>query len=62
MDRHENPAQAPGGHLVATTAVDLTRHRGQGNGLRIHVVIFGLVSLAGLVAFVTLIATASTHM
>ena len=40
-------------------AVDLTRHHGQGNGLRLHGIYFAAVSLAALLIVIAVIALAS---
>ena len=42
--------------------VDLTRHRGQGNGVRVHGIYFAVVSLAALVLVIAFIAFAGTKM
>jgi hypothetical protein len=54
-------------HEIQTGSVSAPAHthvsRGShGNGLRIHVLLFGLLSFAVLVGFVSLIAAASTRM
>jgi hypothetical protein len=41
---------------AAASRSDLTRHHGQGNGLRIHLVYFVAVSLVALVALIAAIA------
>ncbi|MCX6399718.1 MAG: hypothetical protein NTX33_07305 [Propionibacteriales bacterium] len=42
--------------------VDLTRHHGQGNGLRVHTVYFAVVSLVGLVLVIVAASLAATMM
>ncbi len=42
--------------------VDLTRSRGQGNGLRVHGIYFAVVSIAVLIVFIVAIALASGRM
>lgn len=41
---------------AAASHGDLTRHHGQGNGIRIHLVYFGAVSLFALLSLLALIA------
>lgn len=41
---------------------DLTRHHGQGNGLRVHGIYFGVVSLVALVLVIGAIVLASRMM
>lgn len=40
---------------------NLTRHHGQGNGLRVHGIYFAVVSLAALVVLLVLAATAAAR-
>lgn len=42
--------------------IDLTRHHGQGNGIRVHGIYFAAVSLVVLVALLVVIAFASNMM
>lgn len=42
--------------------VDLTRHHGQGNGVRVHAVYFALVSLVGLLLVIVAASLAVTMM
>lgn len=48
--------------LPSYVDADLSRHHGQGNGIRVHALLFSGVSLGVLVAFVFLIAIASGRM
>ncbi|MGA8845424.1 MAG: hypothetical protein WB471_02290 [Nocardioides sp.] len=67
---HPDITPAPRKHLYApgtfTTAgaadIDLTRHHGQGNGLRVHLTYIVAVSLVALASLVVAIALATARM
>lgn len=56
--KHLLPADQLGRLAAVSRDVDLTRAHGQGNGMRVHLIYFGLVSLAVLVFFIVAIANA----
>ncbi len=59
LRKHLLPAQTIARSAAASSRVDLTRHHGQGNGLRVHLVYFAAVSLVALMALIAAIAVAS---
>ena len=71
-DSETNPGAPSKKHLLpagdvarateTSTDADLTRHHGQGNGLRVHGIYFGVVSLVVLVVLLIVIAFASDMM
>ena len=72
MDTTGSPPSHPRRHLVSSQALarttnvtsetDLTRHRGQGNGVRVHVITFGLASIAVLALMIAVIALTTRMM
>ena len=71
-EQPEEPIATRGKHLLspeqvargvaASKDVDLTRAHGQGNGMRVHLVTFGIASLLALVLLLVVIALASRMM
>jgi hypothetical protein len=59
LRKHLLSAQTIARSAAASSRVDLTRHHGQGNGLRVHLVYFAAVSLVALMALIAAIAVAS---
>lgn len=54
---------APGSISTAGAAgTDLTRHHGQGNGVRVHIIYIAVVSLVALAGLVVAITLALTRM
>jgi hypothetical protein len=45
-----------------TSSTDLTRHRGEGNGIRVHLISFGFASVAVLALMIVVIALATRMM
>lgn len=58
--KHLLSAQAMARSAAIPADVDLTRHRGQGNGVRVHALYFAVVSLVTLVVAIAAVALATT--
>lgn len=62
LRRHLLTPQALAKAAATRADVDLTRHHGQGNGLRVHALYFAVVSLVGLVLVIVAAALAASMM
>lgn len=58
--RHLVPAQTVAMSPGSRGEVDLTRHHGEGNGVRVHAVYFAVVSLVALLLVIAGVALAAT--
>ncbi|KRA37648.1 MULTISPECIES: hypothetical protein [unclassified Nocardioides] len=58
--KHLLSPQAMARSAATPVDVDLTRHRGQGNGVRVHALYFSMVSLVTLLVAIVAVAVATT--
>ncbi|MFC7504524.1 hypothetical protein ACOACQ_07860 [Nocardioides sp. CPCC 206347] len=62
LRRHLLSPQAIARSAIVSRDADLTRHRGQGNGLQVHATYFAAVSLVALVCVIIAVALATRMM
>lgn len=62
LRRHLLSPQAIARSTVTSRNADLTRHRGQGNGVQVHAIYFAAVSLVALVCLIIAVAVTTRMM
>ena len=61
LRKHQLPPQALSRPGAAGQQVELTRHHGQGNGMRVHTLFFAAASLVALVMMIAAVVVANAR-